>query len=383
MEFRDYYATLGVPRSASQKEVQAAYRRLARQLHPDVNKDPKATERFKRVNEAYEVLKDPTKRRKFDQLGANWEQLERSDAFRRQAQEAAQRASAAARAAASAAGGASARGRARFGGFSDFFETFFGGRASTGPDPLSGVDLDDLLQHARTGGPVTATPARGADATSDITVGLAEAIRGGSRTIKVALTEPCATCGGRGSVPRPDQAQGQGTVTVTIEPCPTCAGRGSLVRERTLSVTIPAGVAEGSRIRIAGEGGGGQSGGGAGSLYLRVHLEPDPRFEVRGRDLHGDLAVRDYLAVLGGTATAELPTARIEVTIPTGCPAGKVFRLRGKGIPGLRPSGPAGDLYLTVRVTTAAGSAEGGAERRAYAALAAADGARVPVAEAS
>ncbi|HVA21902.1 MAG TPA: J domain-containing protein [Candidatus Micrarchaeia archaeon] len=386
MEFHDYYATLGVARAASPKEVQAAYRKLARQLHPDVNKDPKATERFKRVNEAYEVLKDPAKRRKYDQLGANWEQLERSDTFRRQAQEAAARATAAARAARQAAGGAAAgaRGRARFGGFSDFFETFFSGRSGAGQDPLDGLDLDELLQQGRTGGAAAPVAPRAQDATSDITVRLAEAISGGRRTIRIGLTEPCPTCHGRGAVAAPEPGQGHGTVQVTMVPCPTCAGHGTVERARTLSVTIPPGVTEGSKIRIAGEGGAGRSGGPAGHLFLTVHLERDPRLEVRGRDLHGDLVVRDYRAVLGGSATAELPTGRIEVTVPAGCPAGKVFRLRGKGIPGLRPQDPAGDLYLTVRVTTALGAGGGaGAERRAYEQLAAADGVRVPVAEAS
>ena len=350
MEFRDYYTTLGVPRTASEKEIRARYRKLARELHPDVNKDPKATERFKRVNEAYEVLKDPEKRAKYDQLGADWEQLERAQASRPPRQT---------RTAQSSFSGQGAR----FSGFSDFFETFFGGRGSE-PDPLVDLELERLRREQQ-------APRRGQDSEYTVEVTLAEAIAGGDRNLQVSTSETCSTCHGTGRVSEPGSGGGT-AVKVELKTCPACSGTGRQSRQRSLRVTIPKGVTEGSRIRVSGEGAAGANQGPRGDLYLRVKLRLEPGVEVQGRDVHMVLPVRDYRAALGGTLQAVAPTGRLEVTIPPGCPAGRTLRVAGKGIPALRDGGRGGDLYLRVRVTTADRLTE--AERTAYLELARADG---------
>jgi curved DNA-binding protein len=287
MEFTDYYALLGVPRTADQAAIKAAYRALARKLHPDVNTDPAAAERFKKVNEAHAVLSDPEKRAKYDRLGADWEQLEQLE---RQRESARRR-----------GGGARRGGRPQ--GYSDFFETFFGD---------GGLDLDDLLRQGA-GGPQTRSfrfrtggPARGADLEERVDVTLEEAIAGGRRLLSIG--------------------------------------------DRQMEVHIPAGVTEDSRVRVAGEGRQGGDGGRRGDIYLRVHLLPHPRFTARGRDLYADLEVRDHQAVLGAGIRLAGPAGPLTVTVPPGTQAGRVLRLRGKGIPGLA-SAPAGDLLLTVRVT--------------------------------
>jgi DnaJ-class molecular chaperone len=353
VEFRDYYATIGVPRTASDKEIRSSYRKLARELHPDVNKDPKATERFKRVNEAYEVLKDPEKRAKYDRLGADWEQLEKAQANRprqpkRPFPEAAHQAG------------------ARFGGFSDFFETFFGGRGSDNQDPLVEAELERLRREQ-------SSPQKGQDTEHQVEVTLKEAVEGSDRTLHVSTTETCGQCRGTGRVSEADQSGGT-VVKVALQTCPACHGTGRKARRRSLRVTIPKGVAEGSRIRVAGEGASGLNSGARGDLYLRVHMELEPGTEVRGRDVYTDLPVRDYRAALGGTVGTQGPTGRLEVTVPEGCPSGRTLRVPGKGIPAIRAGGMAGDLYLKVRITSSPHSHLTDEERQGYLALAKADG---------
>ncbi|TMD88803.1 MAG: J domain-containing protein, partial [Chloroflexi bacterium] len=172
-EYKDYYQTLGVSRTASEKEIKSAYRRLARQYHPDVNKDPKATDRFKLINEAYEVLSDSKKRSKYDQMGADWERIEREQEFARQYQ--------------TQAGGRPAGGAAGFGDFSDFFNTYFAGEAGG----FSGFGFEGARGR-------TATRERGEDIEHPIEITLEEAARGGERTIQTEVPETCPTCGGSG-----------------------------------------------------------------------------------------------------------------------------------------------------------------------------------------
>ncbi len=363
MEFRDYYATLGVPRGASDKEIKAAYRKLARELHPDVNKDPKATERFKRVNEAYEVLKDPKKRSKYDRLGADWERVEQAEAYRRQHGQppfsgAAQRARETAQ-----------RAGSRFSGFSDFFETFFGTHGSGEGDPWVEAQLEQIRREQ-------SAPRPGADTEQPLEVSLAEAVAGGERTMQISLVEPCPTCQGSGQVP--EQSGGGGTaVQVALKTCPTCQGSGRQYRRHTIKVSIPRGVADGSRIRVAGEGASGTRGGSSGDLYLVVRLAPEAGIEVKGRDVYQDLPVRDYRAALGGKVVANGPTGRFEVTIPEHCPPGRVLRVPGKGIPALKSSARPGDLLLRVKIVSAGRSPLTAEERSAYLELAQADGAGV------
>lgn len=306
MEYTDYYATLGVPKAASQKEISAAFRRLARQHHPDVNKDPKAGDRFKKINEAHQVLGDPAKRAKYDQLGADWERIEREGAYRQ----------------------AQPRGRTatagEFGDFSDFFRAFFGGDA-------------DFRGSGEGAG------ASGRDLESEIGVTLEEAAQGGRQTIQMEVPQTCPTCQGRGTIS--EERRVRGRVGVAGRPCTTCGGEGVISHRRQLDVKIPAGVADGSRIRVRGEGGRGAT--SAGDLYLRVKLLPHPVFTVEGRDLRRRLPVLDYDAALGAEITVPTLSGSVRMRIPAGTQGGKGFRLRGKGLPAL-PGGAAGDLYVTV-----------------------------------
>jgi curved DNA-binding protein len=275
--FRDYYEVLGVPRDAPSDDIRSAYRKLARQYHPDVNKDPGAEDRFKEIAEAYEVLRDPEKRERYDRLGANWkagEDVSGAAGFGDFAQQ-----------------GGFGDVRVEFGdgaGFSDFFESFFGarggGRRTTGFDGFS---------------------TRGADQEAQLELSLEEAARGGRRKI-------------------------------------------SLGDGRDYEVNVPAGVRDGQRIRLAGEGGRGAAGGSAGDLFLRVRLKPHPRFRVQGRDLYVELPVAPWEAALG--ATVEVPTleGRTRIKVPPGSSSGRRLRLKDEGMPG--QTGGSGDLYATVKI---------------------------------
>src|SRR5947208_5702027 len=288
-ECKDYYQTLGVTRTASEKELKSAYRRLARQYHPDVNKDPKATERFKLINEAYEVLSDPKKRSKYDQLGADWERIEREQEFARQYQS------------------QSRPGAGVAGDFSDFFNTFFAGEGGG----FSGFGFE--------GGPRgrTATRQRGEDIEHPLEITLEEAARGGQRTIQTEVPETCPTCGGSGFVGERRKV-GNRTVMESVT-CATCGGAGVRATRRQIQVKIPAGVTEGARIRVRGEG---QRGVEAGDLYLRVHLLPHPRFAAKGRDLYTPLPVLDDQAVLGDEVTIQsLTGGQLQLRVPAGSQA--------------------------------------------------------------
>jgi curved DNA-binding protein len=281
--FRDYYDALGVSREASADEIRRAYRTLARRYHPDVNKEESAEDRFKEISEAYEVLRDPEKRERYDRFGQNWK--------------AGEDVSGAAGFDSRDAGAGFAAGRGGFGdaridfgggGFSDFFEGFFGGRA--GGARASGFEGFSM---------------RGADQEAVLELSLEEAAAGGRRRI-------------------------------------------TLDDGRDYEVEIPAGVRHGQRIRLAGAGARGGDGGPAGDLFLRVRIRPHPRFRVDGRDLYVDLPVAPWEAALG--AAVEVPalggTARVRV--PAGSSTGRRLRLRGQGMPG--PGGAAGDLLAVVKV---------------------------------
>jgi curved DNA-binding protein len=364
VEFRDYYATLGVPRNSTDKEIRARYRKLARELHPDVNQDPKATERFKRVNEAYEVLKDPEKRSKYNRLGADWEQIERAESVRREHGQPFGDAGARAR---ETAQRTAERAGNRFGGFSDFFETFFGGRGPDGNDPWVEAQMDQLRRE-------NSASKKGPDTEDQLEVTLQEAMAGGERTMHVSIVEACPTCGGTGHVTE-TSSRGGTAAQLGVKVCPTCSGTGRQYRRRTLKVTIPKGVTEGSKIRMAGEGASGVRDGKRGDLYLSVRLKLEQGTEVKGRNVHRDLPLRDYRAALGGKVVADGPAGRLEVTIPENCPPGRTLRVPGKGIPALQASGAPGDLFLRVKIVSAGRSPLSAEERAAYLELASADGA--------
>jgi curved DNA-binding protein len=311
---RDFYEILGVPREASQDDIQRAYRRLARTLHPDVNKDPAAEERFKDVSEAYDVLSDPQTRRRYDAFGPDFRQVpEDVDA------EAWRRAQAGARATAGAGGRA---GRAGFG---------FG----TGEE----IDLDDLLGglfggragragRARAGrnwGPIP-----GADQTAEIEISIEEAYHGARKTVSLAGPE--------------------GT--------------------RNLQVTIPAGVTDGQRIRLSGQGGRGSDGARPGDLYLVVRIAPHRSYRLEGRDLHAELRLAPWEAALGTSVAIATPGGEAKVTVPPGTSSGRRLRLRGRGLP--NPRGKPGDLLAEAKIVVPAKLSE--AERELFEQLAATSG---------
>jgi len=289
---RDFYEILGVSRNATQEQIQRAYRKLARAHHPDVNKDPGAEDRFKDVSEAYNVLHDPETRRRYDAFGPDFRRVPDDvdpETWNR-----------AAAGGGTGAGGAGTGGRARRGPAADTgFATGFG----------EDIDLDDLLgglfggRAGRGWGPI---PGADQEAVIDLTV--EEAYRGTRRS-------------------------------VTLE------GGG---QTRTLQVTIPAGVTNGQRIRLAGQGGRGTEGAPAGDLYLIVRIAPHPRYRVEGRDLHVELPLAPWEAALGTTVAVETPDGEAKVKVPAGTSSGRRLRLRGRGLP--NPKGTAGDLYAEARI---------------------------------
>jgi curved DNA-binding protein len=294
VEFKDYYAILGVPRDASEDAIKKAFRQLARKYHPDVAKDKKAAEaKFKEINEANEVLSDPAKRRQYDELGANWQQ----------------------------GGGVPRRGAARgapepefhFGGtgFSDFFERFFGGGRR------AGFDAEELFgRRARDGGFAGEEfAARGADIAGDILVTLDEIMHGSMRTITLR---------------RGDPATGE-------------------AEAETFKVRIPPGAQEGRRIRVPGKGGAGTGGAAAGDLYLRVRVEAHPDFRTRGSDLVHELDLAAWDAVLGTEAVVPTLSGTLKLRVPPGTHQGQQLRLRGQGLP-KGNSGARGDLYVVANV---------------------------------
>jgi curved DNA-binding protein len=305
MEFKDYYQTLGVTKSASDKEIKQAYRKLARKFHPDVNPGDKTAEsKFKEINEAYEVLGDPDKRRKYDELGANWRMYE-------QAQQQGQ-----AWPGGSPFGGQGGAWTINMGGpggyrtmtedemrdlfgeedpFSDFFRTFFGGGAQR--------------ESARSRGRAPRSQ-RGQDIEHEIELTLEEAFHGATRRISIKD-----------------------------------AGHA-----RSVDVRIPVGVKDGSRVRAAGEGAAGANGGASGDLYLRVRLRPHAVFERRGHDLYTKVAVPVTTAVLGGEAQVPTITGSVRLKIPEGTQNAQVFRLKGQGMPAIGKPDDRGDLYATVEV---------------------------------
>jgi DnaJ-class molecular chaperone len=327
MEFRDYYKTLGVERTATEAEIKSAYRKLARKYHPDVNPNNKdAAERFKEINEAYQVLSDADKRKKYGELGADWERgISQEEMMRRYAREAAARGR---RAQQPPPGG---------GGFSDFFEQFFGG--------LGGF---------RTGTPrgfsgFAEAPQRAADLRAEVHVSLDDAVGGGRHRLELMAHDDCLRCGGSGMVAS-EERPGKTRVIRSAQACPACGGTGAIAQPRTLEVTIPAGVTDGTVLRLKGQGGRGPRPELNGDLFLTVRISAHPVFAISGRDVRCQLPVWDYEAALGAEVTAPTPSGgKIALKIPAGSQSGRVMRLKGRGIPGRGRDG-AGDLLYELKV---------------------------------
>jgi len=328
MEFRDYYKTLGVERNASDAQIKSAFRKLARKYHPDVNPNKKDAERnFKEINEAYQVLSDPEKRKKYDELGADWERGATEDeVFRRYAQ----------------AGGPEFGGTT--GGFSDFFERFFGNLGGgSGGGPSRGFQQfdfgDEFAGTART---------RGRDLESEVKISVRDAVHGARRRLELTSEDQCDVCGGSGMTAR-QETRGRTRIIRSAEPCAKCSGRGSIRVHRTLEVTIPPGVSEGSRIRLKGQGGRGSRPDQNGDLFLIMHVEPSGPFVLNGRDVRAQLPVWDYEAALGAEVTAPTLDGKISLKIPPESQSGRVLRLKGRGLPA-RAKEPAGDLLYELKV---------------------------------
>ncbi len=315
VKFRDYYEVLGVPRSATEDQIRSEYRKLARKLHPDVNPgDKTAEEKFKEINEAYEVLSDPEKRKRYDQLGANWKAG--SDFTPPPGWQPGQ--------------GTRGGTRVEFGdlhdiftdggssGFSDFFESLFGGRRGAA-GARAGANFG----------------MRGRDIDAEMEITLEEAHRGANRTINLQVDEPCPDCGGTGMKGR--------------KPCPTCHGAGTVERKRTLEVRIPAGVREGSVVRLAGQGDAGTKGAPAGDLFLHLRIQPDPLFQIVGTDdVQVELPVAPWEAALGGKISVPTIDGSVEMTLRAGTQGGQRLRLRGQGL--ARRAGGRGDEYVKIKI---------------------------------
>ena len=328
MQYKDYYSTLGVKRNATEKEIKSAFRKMARKHHPDLNPNDKEAEaRFKEASEAYEVLSDPEKRRKYNQFGSDWERYQENAGspggfdFSKYAQDfdGSHRGGTT-----YSTGGFTGTGEA---GFSDFFDMLFGQTATA----------NKAGSPYYSGGRASTIPRVGEDYEHDIDVTLEEAFAGTQRVLQMEVPEACPTCGGKG--------------VVASRVCSTCNGEGTVPRTRRLEVKIPAGVHTGSRVRVAGEGGNGTGGGGRGDLYLKVHVLHNNRFERKSDDLYTNVSVPLYTAVLGGEI--EVPTikgTKLALKVPAGTQNGRTFRLTGQGMPNLKDPQKKGDLFAKVDV---------------------------------
>ncbi|MCC7364981.1 MAG: DnaJ domain-containing protein [Dehalococcoidia bacterium] len=303
---KNLYDVLGVPRTAADKEIRSAYRKLARKYHPDVTPNDRAAEaRFKEITAAFEVLSDDDKRKKYDKYGDRWEQADQIEEMQRR-------------------GGGF--GRAPGNGYTFEQGAGFGDFGSI---------FDNLFRRERGGPRSQPASRRGQDVETPVEVSLEEAFRGTTRVVRLQSPEPCGTCGGSGDV--------------AGATCHACGGIGQLTKDRRLEVKVPAGVKTGSRVRIANEGRPGVGGGSSGDLYLVVTVQAHPRFERKGDDLYADVTVPYVDAVLGGEVEVPTVEGRVALRVPELTQNGRQVRLAGKGMPVLGGSAR-GDLYARIRV---------------------------------
>jgi molecular chaperone DnaJ len=329
----DFYDVLGVGKGASVEDIKKAYRKLARQYHPDVNKAPDAEDKFKEVKEAYDVLSDDQRRARYDQFGHE----DPTAGF----------------------GGGGGFNGGDTGGFGDIFDMFFGGGGGR-RDPNA--------------------PQRGNDLQYTMTIEFKEAVFGKETDITIPRTETCDTCHGNGAKPgtkpetcsvchgsgqqevaqntpfgrivnrRPCSACG-GRGRIIKERCPTCGGNGQVKKQRKINVRIPAGVDDGSQLRMNGEGEGGQRGGPAGDLYIVLRVKSHDFFEREGDDIYCEVPLTFVQAALGDELEVPTLTEKVKLKIPAGTQTGTYFRLKGKGVPKLRSYGQ-GDQHIKVTIVT-------------------------------
>lgn len=375
---KDLYSILGVERTATGDEIKRAYRRLARTWHPDVNKgDKKAEEKFKEISNAFAVLGDKEQRELYDEFGDD--ALRRGfDAEKARAYKKAQQSWGRRSQGASPFGGG-AEGFGGFGGFGDFTQA------------AESVDFSELFSELFGGQRASASPAqeRGANIEATLEVSLKEAALGGERSLSLTRPVECKTCHGSGKDPNAKpvqcpQCKGKGSVTRTQRgkrvsrtcptchgsgalpppPCPTCQGEGRVSARTRIAVTIPKGVTEGSRIRVAGQGGAGKGGAPAGDLLLTVKLSPHPKVRREGANLFMDLPISIPEAVLGAKVTVPTFDGPVELNIPPGSQNQSRLRLKGKGLPTL--SKGVGDLYFVLQVRMPAASEESKEAAKAF-----------------
>lgn len=308
MAAKDYYEILGVKRGATDKEIKQAYRKLARKYHPDVNPgDKSAEEKFKGINAAYEVLSDPEKRSKYDRFGDNWQYADQFAEWQQPYGDS-----------------------ARTGGSGTTFD--FGDLFGQGGG--GGGAFEELFRGFG-GRSTTRRPRRGHDVEHPIEVTLEEAYHGSSRILEMQSESVCQICNGKGALEN--------------APCYTCGGTGRVLRPQRLEVKVPAGVRDGSRIRMAGKGGPGAAGGPSGDLYLVVSVKPHRLFQRKDGDLHVDVDVPLEDALLGGEVNVPTLKGKVALKIPPETQNGKVFRLAAQGMPRMG-NDKKGDLYAKVRV---------------------------------
>jgi len=331
---RDLYQVLGVERGSSDADIKRAFRKLAQQWHPDVNAEAEAQERFKEINDAYQILSDPERRQRYDTFG---------------------------RAGVDGASGGAGAGFEGFGGFGDIFDAFFGGTAAAGGSARRG------------------RPQPGADLRYDLRLTFEEAVKGTDKEVEFRVLQRCETCSGSGAREGTEavtcpQCQGRGEVRsvrqtmlgqmvnvsacprchgdgkVVETPCATCKGDGRTERKRSLRVTIPAGIDEGHQIRLTNEGEVGPRGGPAGSLYVAVHVTPHPTLKRDGTELYHEATISIAQAALGTKISVPTVDGDEEVEIKAGTQPETEIRLRGKGVPHLRRTGARGDLHVLIDV---------------------------------
>ncbi len=342
MAKRDFYEVLGVAKNASDDEIKKAYRKLAMKYHPDRNQGDKAKEaeeKFKEVKEAYEILSDASKRGAYDRFGHAGVDPNMGGGR---------------------PGGPGAEG---FGGFADAFGDIFG-------------DIFGGAMGGRAGGGGRSAAFRGADLRYNMEITLEQAAKGFATDIRVPSWDNCEVCHGSGAKPGTQPKTcgtcgGSGAVRITqgffsiqqtcptchgsgkviADPCTNCHGEGRIKKNKVLEVSIPAGIDEGQRIRLAGKGEPGMNGGPAGDLYVEIRIKPHEVFQRDGDDLHCEVPISMVTAALGGEVEVGTLTDKVSITIPEGTQSGKQFRLRGKGVKGVRSSYP-GDLYCHISVET-------------------------------
>ncbi|WP_433128086.1 molecular chaperone DnaJ [Micromonospora sp. CA-240977] len=352
---KDFYAVLGVDKAASADDIKKAYRKVARESHPDHNPgDAKAEERFKAASEAYNVLSDSGRRREYDEMRS----LFGSGAFRR-----------------------NARGAGQPGGMPFDVSDMFGG-GGAGDRRFGGTGFQDLFSSIFTGGQgggqaAPRGPGRGRDVETEVALDFGDAVRGVTLPLTLRAPGVCETCHGNGAKPgtQPQTCQVchgagvttrnqgsfsfsepcrncQGVGTVVEEKCPECHGSGGVTKTRTMNVRFPAGVADGQRIRLTGRGEPGERGGPAGDLFVHVKVRPDELFGRTGDDLTLSVPITFAEAVLGTDLRVPTLDAAVTLRVPPGTPSGRVLRARGKGV--VRRDGQAGDLLVTLDVVVPA-----------------------------